>query len=178
MELKNKKTASSVLFYILLVVLAVGGLGASIYFPWKERKAKASASYVKPVGQTVKLFYIEGAVFDIDAYFVIGPREQAYKIIQDNYDSTVEIGDFDYRGLTFTIENGKPPLVWLPEIDTSTEGRSVAEHELTHLTHTILHWAGVPLCDSTDEVYAYMTQYYVREFYTHIQNKQYDEIHR
>jgi len=63
--------------------------------------------------------------------------------------------DFDCRGVTFSIRDGKPPIVWLPYKSPI----AIINHELFHATVEVMNWASVPLNITTEEVYAYELQH-------------------
>ena len=90
---------------------------------------------------------------------------KALKFVKENNDSTAKIEDFDARAVTFPINDGRPPIIWLPHIDGSVEDMSIFNHELFHANFSILNWAGVYLSDSTEEVYAYNYQFLTKQFY-------------
>ena len=110
-------------------------------------------------------FVIEGGQFDLDVKVII-TRDTAYalKYVRYNLDSTVKSKDFDSRATTFTSVDGKGPIIWMPDANDI----SIINHELLHATIDIMNWAGVPLCDNTEEVYAYELQYLSKRFYDHI----------
>jgi len=86
------------------------------------------------------------------------------KYVREHLDSSAKSEDFDSRATTFTSIDGKSPIIWMP----NTNDVSVVNHELLHATISIMNWAGVPLSDDTEEVYAYELQYLSKHFYDHI----------
>jgi hypothetical protein len=93
---------------------------------------------------------------------------KALKFVKENNDTSAKIEDFVARGLTFPINDGKPPVIWIPHMDGSPEDISILNHELIHANFSILSWAGLSLSDSTEEVYAYNYQFLIKKFYEHI----------
>jgi hypothetical protein len=79
----------------------------------------------------------------------------AAKYVRDNLDSAVTAADFDCRGATFPIRDGKPPIIWLPYKSPV----SIINHELFHATVEVMNWASVPFNVTTEEVYAYELQH-------------------
>ena len=109
---------------------------------------------------------IDEGTFDIPVYVVItNDKERALKFVKDYNDTSAKIEDFDARGVTFTINDGRPPIIWLPKMSTSPEDMSIASHELLHANFSILNWAGVYLSDSTEEVFTYNYQFLIKKFY-------------
>ena len=99
---------------------------------------------------------LPGSMFDIDVkVLVTDDTSFAVNYVKENLDSTVTAKDFDSRATTFPTQDGKPVIIWMPyksHID-------VINHELFHAVVSIMKWAGVPLNDSTEEIYAYQMQY-------------------
>jgi hypothetical protein len=93
---------------------------------------------------------------------------KALKFVKKNNDTSAKLEDFEARGLTFPINYGKPPVIWIPHMDGSPEDISILNHELIHANFSILSWAGLSLSDSTEEVYAYNYQFLIKKFYEHI----------
>jgi hypothetical protein len=107
---------------------------------------------------TVKyqLITLPGETFDIDVKVLITDDTAfAASYVRANLDSAVTSDMFDCRGLTFGTVDGKSPIIWLPY----QSHVAVINHELLHVTIDIMNWAGVPLNESTEEVYAYQLQY-------------------
>lgn len=113
-----------------------------------------------------RIIEIEGNTFDMPVMVIISEDIfKALKYVKENNDSTAQIEDFDARGVTFPINDGKPPIIWIPHMDGSPEDISILNHELLHANFSILSWAGVYLSDSTEEVYAYNYQFLTKQFY-------------
>lgn len=110
-------------------------------------------------------FVIKGGEFDLDVKVIITKdTSYALKYVREHLDSSAKSEDFDSRATTFTSIDGKSPIIWMP----NTNDVSVVNHELLHATISIMNWAGVPLSDDTEEVYAYELQYLSKHFYDHI----------
>lgn len=107
---------------------------------------------------TVKyqLVTLPGSTFDLDVKVLITDDTAfAARYVRANLDSTVTTENFDCRAATFGTQDGKPIIIWMPygsHVD-------IINHELFHATFNIMEWAGVPLNDTTEEVYAYQLQY-------------------
>ena len=113
-----------------------------------------------------RIIEIEGNTFDMPVKIIITENTlKALKFVKENNDSTAKIEDFEARGITFPINDGKPPIIWIPHMDGSPEDISILNHELLHANFSILSWAGVYLSDSTEEVYAYNYQFLTKQFY-------------
>jgi hypothetical protein len=113
-----------------------------------------------------RIIEIEGSTFDMPVSVIITEcKTKALQYVKDNNDSTAKIEDFDARAVTFPINDGRPPIIWLPHMDGSAEDVSILNHELFHANFSILTWAGVYLSDSTEEVYAYNYQFLTKQFY-------------
>jgi hypothetical protein len=103
-----------------------------------------------------ELIILSGDTFDMDVNVLITDDTAfAATYVRENLDSTVTGADFDCRGVTFPIRDGKPPIVWLPYKSPI----AIINHELFHATVEVMNWASVPLNITTEEVYAYELQH-------------------
>ena len=103
-----------------------------------------------------ELVTLSGDTFDMDVNVLITDDTAfAAKYVRDNLDSAVTAADFDCRGVTFPIKDGKPPIIWLPYKSPV----SIINHELFHATVEVMTWASVPFNVATEEVYAYELQH-------------------
>ena len=99
---------------------------------------------------------LTGDTFDMDVKVLITDDTAfAAKYVRDNLDSAVTGADFDCRGITFPIRDGKPPIIWLPYKSPV----AIINHELFHATVEVMTWASVPFNVATEEVYAYELQH-------------------
>jgi hypothetical protein len=89
---------------------------------------------------------------------------KAAAYVRANLDSTARGSDFDCRGVTFPTQNGKPIIIWLPNL----EDNGVINHELFHAVISKMKWAGIPLTEDTEEIYAYELQYLTNQFNNHV----------
>jgi len=113
-----------------------------------------------------RIIEIEESTFDMPVYVIITEsKSKALQYVKENNDTSAKIEDFDARGVTFPINDGRPPIIWLPHMNGSAEDMSIINHELFHVNFSILTWAGVYLSDSTEEVYAYNYQFLTKQFY-------------
>jgi len=103
-----------------------------------------------------ELIILSGDTFDMDVNVLITDDTAfAAMYVRENLDSTVTGADFDCRGVTFPIRDGKSPIVWLPYKSPI----AIINHELFHATVEVMNWASVPLNITTEEVYAYELQH-------------------
>ena len=103
-----------------------------------------------------ELIILSGDTFDMDVNVLITDDTAfAAMYVRENLDSTVTGADFDCRGVTFPIRDGKPPIVWLPYKSPI----AIINHELFHATVEVMNWASVPFNITTEEVYAYELQH-------------------
>lgn len=103
-----------------------------------------------------ELIILSGDTFDMDVNVLITDDTAfAATYVRENLDSTVTGADFDCRGVTFPIKDGKPPIIWLPYKSPI----AIINHELFHATVEVMNWASVPLNITTEEVYAYELQH-------------------
>ena len=103
-----------------------------------------------------ELVTLTGDTFDMDVKVLITDDTAfAADYVRKNLDSTVTAEDFDCRGVTFSIIDGKPPIIWLPYHSPV----AIINHELFHATVEVMTWASVPFNVATEEVYAYELQH-------------------
>ena len=99
---------------------------------------------------------LAGDTFDLDVTVLITEDTAfAAKYVRENLDSAVIGADFDCRGITFPIRDGKSPIIWLPYKSPV----AIINHELFHATVEVMTWASVPFNVATEEVYAYELQH-------------------
>ena len=124
---------------------------------------------IKDLTTQYQIITLQGSTFDMDVIVLITEDTAfAARYVQQHLDTTATSADFDARGVTFSINDGRSPIVWMPDANDET----VVAHELLHATINILNWAGVPLTEDTEEAYAYELQYLTNEFYNQIKPKQ------
>jgi hypothetical protein len=105
---------------------------------------------------------LSGGVFDLDVTVIITKdTDIALQYVQEHLDSTATLEDFNSRATTFPTQDGKSPIIWLPDTDDT----SVINHELMHASIDIMRWTGMKLNDETEEAYAYEMQYLTKLFY-------------
>ena len=133
--------------YIVFIVVLVGSaIGIRMLMP--DAGKYLTTKYI--------VVTLPPSTFDMEVKVLITDDTAfARSYVMENLDSTVRTEDFDTRATTFGIVDGKPPIIWLPY----EAPVAIINHELFHATVNIMNWAGVPLTDSTEEVYAYELQY-------------------
>lgn len=145
-----KKSTLIATFTVAILITLLSCLGASYN------------SRPKPV--PFQTFEITGGTFDLDVTVIVtSDTAMAAKYLINNIDTSYKSTMLDARGVTFIGETGTKPVVWLSTLD-----KEIVNHELFHTTSAILKWAGVPLTQETDEVYAYELQYLTKQFYEKI----------
>jgi len=103
-----------------------------------------------------ELITLSGDTFDMDVKVLITDDTAfAAKYVRENLDSAVTGADFDCRGITFPIRDGKSPIIWLPYKSPV----AIINLELFHATVEVMTWASVPFNVATEEVYAYELQH-------------------
>lgn len=113
-----------------------------------------------------RIITIEASTFDMPVLVIITQDTlKALNFVKENNDTSATLQDFEARAVTFPINDGKPPIIWIPHMDWSAEDISIMNHELLHANFSILAWANVPLCDSSEEAYTYNYQFLTKQFY-------------
>ena len=112
-----------------------------------------------------QMLTLSGSTFDMDVHVIVTDDIQfAIKYVQENLDSTVTVADFDARAVSFPINDGKSPIIWM----ATTEDKGVIAHEIFHTALNIMYWAGMELNSETEEAFAYEVQYLTNSFYNQI----------
>lgn len=110
-------------------------------------------------------FEIKGTSIDLSVTILVTEdTAKAAAYVRANLDTTANGSDFDCRGVTFPTQDGKPIIIWLPNL----KDKGVISHELFHATISKMQWAGIPLTDDTEEIYAYELQYLTNQFNSHV----------
>jgi hypothetical protein len=110
-------------------------------------------------------YEIQGTSIDLSVTILVTEdTAKAAAYVRDNLDTTAKGSDFDCRGVTFPTQDGKPIIIWLPNL----EDKGVISHELFHATISKMQWAGISLTDDTEEIYAYELQYLTNQFNNHV----------
>lgn len=113
-----------------------------------------------------RIITIEASTFDMPVLVIITQDTlKALNFVKENNDTSATLQDFEARAVTFPINDGKPPIIWIPHMDWSAEDISIINHELLHANFSILAWANVPLSDSSEEAYTYNYQFLTKQFY-------------
>jgi hypothetical protein len=108
---------------------------------------------------------LSGSTFDMDVKVLITDDIQfATKYVQDNLDSTVTAKDFDARAVSFPINDGKSPIIWM----ATTEDKGVVAHEIFHTALNVMYWTGIELNSETEEAFAYEVQHLTNSFYNQV----------
>ena len=112
-----------------------------------------------------KVITLKGDTFDMDVTVLITEDVAfATKYVKENSDSTVTTKDFDARAVSFPINEGRSPIIWI----ATTEDRGVIAHEIFHTTLNIMYWTGMDLNSETEEAFAYEVQHLTNSFYNQI----------
>jgi hypothetical protein len=140
-----------ILIYILFNILLFIAL---LYFFFAKKED------VKNIKSITQVYEITGSTFDLPV-ILISTEDTAWcrVYIKHNFNIQIESTDFDCRGFTLPTIDGKPVIIWLPNLNDE----SVLNHELLHATISIMQWADIPLNDETEEVYCYQLQFLINE---------------
>lgn len=112
-----------------------------------------------------RMYTLGGDTFDMDVTVLITEDvEFAAKYVRENLDSTVTAKDFDARAVSFPINDGKNPIIWM----ATAEDKGVIAHEIFHTALNIMYWTGMELNSETEEAFAYEVQYLTNSFYNQV----------
>jgi hypothetical protein len=112
-----------------------------------------------------KKITLSGSTFDMDVTVIVTEDTAfAARFVRENLDSTVTSKDFNARAVSFPINDGKSPIIWLSNI----EDKGVVAHEIFHTALNIMYWTGMELNSETEEAFAYEVQFLTNSFYNQI----------
>jgi hypothetical protein len=117
----------------------------------------------------VQMFTLNADPYDVDVQVIITPdTAKAVRLLRFYVmDWSISGRDLAARGVTFWPDYSSYgiPAVWLPTATTTPEDQAVVAHELTHVTHLVMDYAGVVYSDKAEEAFAYENGYLTRQFY-------------
>lgn len=118
---------------------------------------------------TFQSFIMTVELYDQDMWVVITEdTSQALHFVREVMDdTTISSKEFDCRGITF-LSDKQPACMWLPRIPNNPEELAVANHEIFHLTRSIMIGVGIPLSDESEEAWAYVNQNISKQFYQNV----------
>lgn len=124
--------------------------------------------YYKPDTTGVKTVMLTAEPYDIDVAVVIG-RDTTKVVRLVRYylwNGKISSADLNARGVTFWPDTSLGiPVIWIPAVPTNPEEHGILAHELTHMSHLIMMYCGIPLTEETMEAYAYEHGYLTTQFY-------------
>ena len=108
---------------------------------------------------------LTGDTFDMDVTVLITEDVAfAAKYIKENSDSTINFEDFDARAVSFPINEGRSPIIWM----TDANDKGIIAHEIFHTALNVLYWTGMELNSETEEAFAYEVQHLTNSFYNQV----------
>jgi hypothetical protein len=112
-----------------------------------------------------KVLTLRGDTFDMDVTVLITEDVAfAAKYIKENSDSTIKFEDFDARAVSFPINEGRSPIIWM----TDANDKGIVAHEIFHTALNVLYWTGMELNSETEEAFAYEVQHLTNSFYNQV----------
>ncbi len=108
---------------------------------------------------------ITNSVYNIDTYIIVTNDKLVAKLFVNGIiDNVADDKDFENEAMTF-YQEGLPLVVWFKPLKLNSDDMATVTHEVSHVVTYMLGYVGIPLSDDTCEVYAYLTEYYSRNFY-------------
>ena len=112
-----------------------------------------------------KILTLSVDTFDMDVTVLITEDVAfAAKYIKENSDSTINFEDFDARAVSFPINEGRSPIIWM----TDANDKGIIAHEIFHTALNVLYWTGMELNSETEEAFAYEVQHLTNSFYNQV----------
>jgi len=116
-------------------------------------------SIVDPVFRASVLF-----VFGEDANECMKETFKKFSLDDVSEEEKSQIAEYNFKnsiGTSFHFH--KKIIIWMPKFPSSVNEMGVIAHELVHSVRMILDDCGIQIEESTDEVAAYMLEYYFTE---------------
>lgn len=114
---------------------------------------------------------LQDYVYNRTVYLAIGPRKQVVRELEKLL--KVEKGelcaDENAAGCVYYMPDGSYVL-WLHQYKGSIQCIDILSHEILHLVHACLSLVGLPLCDHSEEAYAYYTGFWMKQILTVIKH--------
>lgn len=123
----------------------------------------------KPDTTGVKIVTLTADPYDVDVVVLIGQDKGKVAQLLRWYlwDATITPDTLNARAITFWPDSTSPgvPCIWIPEIPKDADNMGLFSHEMTHMTHLIMDYAGIVYSDEAEEAFAYENGYLTRQFY-------------
>lgn len=101
-----------------------------------------------------QVFDVHFGMFDYSVHVVIGPFDNLEKYARWKHENPDIVLPPNCRGLNIRTK-GRAPILWLPSKPRAPHEIATLAHEMLHVVHSIMDWAGVPLTHDSDEVYCH-----------------------
>jgi len=108
------------------------------------------------------IYKVDCDVFGVGIWLFIGTHKQANTYVKRVFDAELG-GDKTNNGRSIFLMNDEGlqiNFIWISFFDESVEGIGILGHECLHAATNTLHECGVEMTYHTDEVLAYMQEFY------------------
>lgn len=100
-------------------------------------------------------------MFDYTIRIVFGSQRTAVEYVQWLYEDDGVVVQHQRRGFC-AYREGFIPVIWLPRRPRTAIEHGTLAHEAMHAVAHMTRWAGIPINESTDEVYCHAIGHVVR----------------
>lgn len=114
-----------------------------------------------------EIFHIWEPVLRYNIYYILCEKDQLKNILRQrlgikNPDIHIEKDD-EGKFIVYKTKDILFGIIWQKNMDPGT-----LVHEIIHTIHWIMQKKGIPLCDETDEIYAYHAEFIFNEISQYI----------
>lgn len=140
----------------------------------KVRKAlrDAAKKHTESLTPPFITFTLSAGTFEYDTNIIISKDlERCANFVNQKFEKTSNLftsSDFIARGKVFFSGKGHSPILWLPAPPITPSEQATLAHELLHIVFEVTNWAGISLCNHSEEVYTHMLSHLYRQFYSRL----------
>lgn len=113
-------------------------------------------------------------IFPLDVMFSLGETDDELREILRNKGIKVKKSNLlfkdKWRGLNHRFKDGSQ-IIRMRKVPYHVEDFGVLLHEIFHASHFIINRVGIKLTDSSEEIYAYLIEYFYEKIVNEIANE-------
>ena len=116
------------------------------------------------------MFIVGCGIFPFEIMVCFGDKSKMFKSLE-KYISKCDLIDFKKRTFKkgcYSMFNGGQSLIWIYRKPLDIQDLSLLNHEIFHAVTYILERVGITLSESSEETYAYLTQYLTEKIYNEL----------
>jgi hypothetical protein len=116
------------------------------------------------------MFICDSGIFPFDIMVCFGDKRKMFKSLEKYIPKSglVEFKRKTFKKASFCMFNGGQSVIWLYKKPSNIEDLSFLNHEIFHAVYCILERVGITLTESSEETFAYLTQYLTKKIYNEL----------